>query len=74
MHRTFTASITREGDWFIAQCLEIEVVSQGKTEDDALANVAEAIQLSFEPPVATAASTIRSIEVGIADPGLKTLG
>jgi hypothetical protein len=26
--RRFTASITREGDWFVAQCLEIDVASQ----------------------------------------------
>ena len=27
--QTFTASISREDDWFIAQCLEVDVASQG---------------------------------------------
>jgi predicted RNase H-like HicB family nuclease len=63
MRRRFTASITREGDWYVAQCLEIDVVSQGESEDEALANLAEAIQLSFNPPVVSAAPTRRTIEV-----------
>ena len=28
--QTFTASISQEGELFIAQCLEIDVASQGK--------------------------------------------
>ncbi|HYP52673.1 MAG TPA: type II toxin-antitoxin system HicB family antitoxin [Pyrinomonadaceae bacterium] len=55
MQRTFTASVWREGDWFVAQCLEVDVASQGETEDDALANLREALELHFEPPVATVA-------------------
>jgi predicted RNase H-like HicB family nuclease len=51
MRRQSTASITREGDWYIAQCLEIDNVSQGESEDSALANLAEAIQLYVGPPV-----------------------
>jgi predicted RNase H-like HicB family nuclease len=65
MRRQFTASITREGDWYIAQCLEIDIVSQGESEDDALANLAEAIQLYFDPPVASHFPTIRAIEVEV---------
>ena len=42
--QTFTASISREGDWFIAQCLEVDVASQGKTEEEALANLTEALE------------------------------
>ena len=33
--QTFTASITQEDKWFIAQCLEVDVSSQGKSEDEA---------------------------------------
>jgi hypothetical protein len=36
MKRTFTASITPDGAWWIAQCLEVDVASQGKTEEEAL--------------------------------------
>jgi predicted RNase H-like HicB family nuclease len=65
MRQTFTASITREGDWYIAHCLEIDLVSQGETEDEAFANLGEAIQLYFEPPVPATAPTIRRLEVEI---------
>ena len=65
MKRTFTASITQEGDWFVAQCLEIDVASQGKSADDALANLREAIALHFTPPVATVVPELRPIEVEI---------
>ena len=52
MKRTFTASITHEGDWSIAQCLEVDVSSQGETADEALANLGEALALHFtrQPP------------------------
>lgn len=32
----------------MARCLEIEVASQGKTTDEALANLKEALELYFE--------------------------
>jgi hypothetical protein len=63
--RTFTASITHDGDWYVAQCLEVGVTSQGKTEEEALINLREAIELSFTPPFATALPYLRTIEVEI---------
>jgi predicted RNase H-like HicB family nuclease len=33
MKRRFSASITQEGEWYVAQCLEVDVVSQGATEE-----------------------------------------
>ena len=65
MKHTFTASITREGNWYVAQCLEVDVASQGETEDAALQNLGEALALSFTPPVATELPTLRPIEVEI---------
>jgi predicted RNase H-like HicB family nuclease len=44
----FTAAITREGNWYVAQCLEIEVASQGETMETALANLRETIELRLE--------------------------
>jgi predicted RNase H-like HicB family nuclease len=46
----YMASVTREGRWFVAQCLEVDVVSQGRSERSALANLAEALELYFEQP------------------------
>jgi predicted RNase H-like HicB family nuclease len=43
-----TAAITREGDWFVAQCLEIDVASQGESLEEARANLTEALALYFE--------------------------
>jgi len=43
-----TAAITHEGDWFVARCLEVEVTSQGKSIDEALENLKEALELYFE--------------------------
>lgn len=51
MKQTFTARVFREGSWFVAQCLEIEIASQGETEIDALANLQEALELHFKPPL-----------------------
>ena len=53
MKQIFTASVWQEGDWFVAQCLEADVASQGETEEAALDNPREALELHFEPPRAT---------------------
>lgn len=50
MKRTFTASVWQEGEWYVAQALEVDVASQGKSADEALANLQEAIELYFESP------------------------
>ena len=63
--QTFTASVSREDEWFVAQCLEVDVASQGKSEDEAIANLAEALELYFEPPRATAMPKIRTFEVSV---------
>lgn len=44
----FTAVIEREDDWFVATCPEVDVVSQGKTIEDARSNLLEAVELFFE--------------------------
>jgi predicted RNase H-like HicB family nuclease len=66
MRRTFTASVWQEGEWFIAQCREVDVASQGETEEGALENLRDALELHFTPPVATIAPQIRTIEVEVA--------
>lgn len=63
MTREFTATVWQEGEWFIAQCREVEVASQGLSEDEALVNLREALELHFEPPYATILPSIRKIEV-----------
>ncbi len=65
MKRPFAATVWREGDWYVSQCLEVDVASQGETEEEALANLKEALELHFEPPVATRPSKVRTIEVEV---------
>lgn len=63
MKQVFNASVWREDDWFVAQCLDVDVASQGETEEEALANLREALELHFEPPSPTARPEVRTIEV-----------
>ena len=65
MKRPFAASVWREGNWYVSQCLEIDIASQGKTEEEALANLKEALELHFEPPQATRPPRVRMIEVEV---------
>ncbi|MEH2131405.1 MAG: type II toxin-antitoxin system HicB family antitoxin [Nostoc sp.] len=65
MKRTFTASVWQESNWFVAQCLEIDIASQGETETEALANLEEALSLHFEPPLATVLPQIKTLQVEI---------
>ena len=51
--RKFQVSIWQEENLYVAQCLDVDVASQGTTEQEALDSVAEALDLHFTPPVAT---------------------
>lgn len=48
MSKKFTAVITREDNWYVAHCLELSVVSQGKTIEEVQANLKEAVELYLE--------------------------
>jgi predicted RNase H-like HicB family nuclease len=43
-----TAVITRENKWYVAHCVELGVVSQGKSIEKAQANLKEAVELYLE--------------------------
>jgi hypothetical protein len=65
MKQKFTASILQEDEWFVAQCIEVDVASQGSTEDEALENLRDALELHFTPPVASVSPHIRSVEIEV---------
>ena len=65
MKRPFAATVWREGAWYVAQCLELDVASQGETEEEALANLREALELHFDPPQATRPPEVRMIEAEV---------
>ena len=49
VYNEFTAILLQDEDWYVAFCLEISAANgQGKTREDALENLAEAILLYFE--------------------------
>src|SRR5579862_5758218 len=52
MKRPFAATVWREGKWYVSQCLEVDIASQGESEEEALANLKEALERHFEPPQA----------------------
>ena len=48
MRFTVTATIVKENNWYVASCIENDVASQGKTIEEALENLKEALELYFE--------------------------
>ena len=49
MRNEFTAIVERDGPWFVAYCAELPGANgQGKTEEDCMANLREAIAVILE--------------------------
>ena len=46
--RTFSAVLHKEDDLYVADCPEVGTVSQGKTVEEAIANLKEATELYLE--------------------------
>ena len=66
--RHLTAVVSREGDWYVAQCLEVDQASQGKTVEEALDNLREALSLLLEDePVEVGAEhpLVTSLDVAV---------
>jgi predicted RNase H-like HicB family nuclease len=71
MPRTLAAALHQEENWCIAQCLEVDVASQGHPIGEALANLAEAGELylaEVDDPAGhvTAASLVTSFQLPAA--------
>ena len=43
-----TAVATREDDWYVARCLEVEATSQGETVEQALTNLREVVEATWK--------------------------
>jgi predicted RNase H-like HicB family nuclease len=48
MSKVFTIAIQKEDEWFVAKCLENSIASQGKTIDEVISNLREAVTLYYE--------------------------
>ena len=66
MIRNFNAVIIKEGNWYVAQCLDVDVASQGVSESEAMENLNDALKLHFTPPIATVLPSVRHFELDVA--------
>ena len=48
MNRKSTIIINKEGKWYVARSLELGVVSQGKSVEEAEKNIKESVELYLE--------------------------
>ena len=73
MAKKFNAIITREEKWYVARCVELGVVSQGKTIEEAQANLKEAVELYIESfgtedlPESMGEVVLYPLEVSVSD-------
>jgi len=44
----FQIEVRKEGKYYVAQCLDVDVSSFGATKEEALSNIREALELYFE--------------------------
>ena len=64
----FDAVVSREEHLFVARCLQVEVTSQGASEEEALSNLREALELYFEdasPPSGSPLPVVKSLDVAL---------
>ncbi len=48
MKNTFANIVLKEGKFYVARCLNVEVSSFGETKEEAITNLQEALELYFE--------------------------
>ena len=48
MKLDLTAAVWEEGDWFVAECVELGIASQGRSDDEAMSNLREAVLLYLQ--------------------------
>ena len=65
MATLLTAVVHKEGVWYVADCPEVGTVSQGKTIEEAIANLKEATELYLEefPQSDFAQPVVKTFEV-----------
>ncbi len=57
--------MSREEEFIVAQCLNVEVASFGATREEAVANLKEAVELYFEGESGNAYTSVTEIAVGL---------
>ncbi|MCG7854188.1 MAG: type II toxin-antitoxin system HicB family antitoxin [Methanosarcinaceae archaeon] len=54
----FSAMVHKEDDWYVSWCPDIDIASQGKTVEEAVANLKEAVELYLEDEDVSVTQTI----------------
>ena len=62
--KPITYCIYREDEFFVAQCLNVDVSSFGSSREEAIANLKEAVELYFEDEPGSAYTEVRDAAVG----------
>ncbi len=63
--------VWKDGDWFVARCVQVEVASQGATVEEALEHLTEALELYFEDmprPTSTSHPLMTTVDVRLPIP------
>jgi predicted RNase H-like HicB family nuclease len=63
-----TVIVQKEDSWYVAKCMENSVASQGKTIDESLQNLREALELYYEneqPNIDSTQTFITTLEIAI---------
>ena len=63
-----TVLVQKEDNWYVAKCIENNVASQGKTIEESLSNLKEALELYYEnekPETSQSQTFITTMEVAI---------
>jgi len=64
MHQSILQNVVwKEGRYYVAQCLNIDISSFGESKEEALKNLDEAIQLYLEDDVHEKIQTVESPEI-----------
>ena len=63
----YNVIIQKEENWYVAKCLDNNIASQGKTIEEAMANLKEALELYMqdEEPVKPKEIFITTLEVAV---------
>lgn len=60
MNIKYNVIVQKEENWYVAKCLDNSVASQGKTIEEAIKNLKEALELYYENEEATLPKEINS--------------
>jgi len=63
MQQTLRYLVYVQDGAYVAQCLDVDVASEGDTEDEAVSNLTEALELRFEDGIDLVAET-RAVRFG----------